>query len=695
METATVTLRSVTSGYTQTVRSGPGGDFVFAAAPVGRYLLVAAKEGFQPEELPVTVESGGAPVVHCQLKLAARAESVVVAESADGVETGASAAITMLGRGDIVRTPGADRSNSLAGIASYVPGAYLAHDQLHIRGGHQVSWLMDGVPIPNTNIATNAGPQFDPKDVDYVEVLRGGYPAEYGDRTYGVFNVAPRTGFERNKDGELVASFGQYCQTNDQISLGDHTARFAWYASADYSRSDLGLQPPGPQVLHDRADGVGGFSTLILNLTPGDQLRLVTSVRRDDYQIPNTPEEQAAAIRDSDRERDAFVNFSWVHTIRSGLLLTVSPFYHYNRAIYAGGPNDPLSALDDSTSQYAGAQASLSAVTRHHSFRAGLYGFAQRDARRFEVGSGFGSPAFRQAVSPSGGLGALFLDDRLQPLEWLTINAGLRLTHFSGMLSENAADPRAGVAVRLPVLRWTLRASYGRTYQAPPLSTVSGPAFAFVLHQGLGFLPLAGERDEENQFGVSVPIGGWTLDGDHFHIHARNYFDHNAVGNSNIFLPLTIAAARVDGWEMTLRSPTVFHRGRIHLAFSRQRAEGAGAVTGGLTAFSPPSGYFLLDHDQSRTLSAGGDVNLPARAWVSANVYYGSGFPIDGGPERLPAHTTVDLTLGKSWERFSLAFNALNVGNRRVLLDSSDTFSGTHYLEPRQIYGEVRYRFKL
>ena len=44
----------------------------------------------------------------------------------------------------------------------------MVHDQLHVRGGHQVTWAIDGVPVPNTNIASNVGPQFDPKDIDYV-----------------------------------------------------------------------------------------------------------------------------------------------------------------------------------------------------------------------------------------------------------------------------------------------------------------------------------------------------------------------------------------------------------------------------------------------------------------------------------------------------------------------------------------------
>src|SRR5260370_11196483 len=53
---------------------------------------------------------------------------------------------TLFRSADVARTPGASHTNSLAIITDYVPGAYLTHDQLHIRGGHQVSWLIDGVP---------------------------------------------------------------------------------------------------------------------------------------------------------------------------------------------------------------------------------------------------------------------------------------------------------------------------------------------------------------------------------------------------------------------------------------------------------------------------------------------------------------------------------------------------------------------
>lgn len=693
---ASVSLRSVSSEYQKTGKTGPDGEFAFSAVPAGGYRVSVTRDGFAPLEQSVLVASGSAPVLHLQLHLATATESVQVTERSETVSPEAFTPATLVSRHDVDRTPGADQTNSLRTITSFVPGAYLTHDLLHVRGGHQVSWLIDGVPVPNTSISSNVGVQFDPKDIDYIEIQRGSYSAEYGDRTYGIFNVVPRSGFERNNEAELAATYGSFHQTNNHLTFGSHTERFAYYAGLNGNRSDLGLETPAPAVIHDRGDGLGGFGSLIYNRSPEDQFRLVAAVRGDDYQIPNGPDDQANGVRDLEQERDALANFSWVRAAGPGVLLTVSPFYHFNRADYLGGPNDPgLSTLDQLDSHYGGAQITLHAVSKRHNVRSGVYAYGEHDSRLFglEV-TGASGPALRQRESPSGGLATVFLEDQIRINQWLTLNGGVRLSHFQGSVSENAADPRTGAAVRIPGLNWILRGFYGRYYQAPPLSTVSGPLLAYALQQGFGFLPLRGERNEENQLGLAIPLRGWTLDADHFHTKSRNYFDHDALGNSNIFLPLTLQGARVDGWEVTVRSPLFLRRGQVHLAYSSQRAEGWGARTGGLTSFAPPDELFLLDHDQRHTVSVGGNVSLPRRSWIAGNVYYGSGFPDNGGPARLPGHATFDLSLGKSYaEGWSVAVQALNVANRRFLLDNSLTFGGTHYFDPRQIYGEIRYRF--
>jgi hypothetical protein len=564
-----------------------------------------------------------------------------------------------------------------------------------------VTWAIDGVPIPNTNIASNIGPQIDPKDIDYLEAERGGYSAAYGDRTYGVFNVVPRSGFERDDEGELFTTVGTFGQTNDQVNFGSHSEKLAWFGSVNSNRSDYGLETPGPDVLHDRVWGLGGMGTLIYNRDADDQFRLVTSLRTDDYQIPNDPDAEAAGVRDVERERDAVASFSWVHTIEPGLLLTVSPFYHYNRANYDGDPNDtPVATTQHRGSQYAGAQIALSEVTARHNASFGIYGFGQHDDEFVGLIANDGSGlSLAQNRISTGHLEALYFEDQYKLWPWLTLTGGMRLTHFNGAIAENAANPRTGAALRIPHLHWVLRAFWGEYYQAPPLSTVSGPLLDYAVSQGLGFIPLRGERDQEHQFGLTIPWRGWSFDVNNYHQRARNYFDHNAIGNSDVFFPLTVDGARLYGWEATVRSPRIARRGEVYLTYALAHAEGEGAISGGLTDFSPPaSGYFLLDHDQRHTFHTGFNFNLPWRAYAGASWYYGSGFT-DGSsdvPAHLEGHNTVDFSVGKAVaENLTVSVTALNVGNRRFLLDNSETFGGTHYADPRQIYVQIRYRFRL
>ena len=603
---AQVVVKAANSDYSQRLATDADGRFDAAAVPVGAYMVTVTKDGFSASSQEIVVASGSSPVLHFQLAVGARREEVSVSEAAMAVNSEQMTPTTIVSRSEIATTPGADLSNSLAMITDYVPGAWIAHDQLHVRGGHQVTWAIDGVPIPNTNIASNVGPQIDPKDIDYLEAQRGGYSSAYGDRTYGVFNVVPRTGFERNNEAELVTTYGTFHQTNDQLSFGSHTEKFAYYASINGNRSDYGLETPGPDVLHDRVWGLGGMGTLVYNRDANNQFRFVTSMRRDDYQVPNDPDAQASGVRDVEHERDALANLSWVHTFRPGLLLTVSPFYHYNRANYDGDPNDaPVSTTQHRESQYAGAQVALTAVTTSHNASVGVYGFGQHDDESVGLIANDGSGlSLAQDRVTTGHMEAAYLEDQFKALSWLTLTAGVRLTHFSGAISENAASPRLGAAIRIPHLNWVLRGFWGEYYQAPPLSTVTGPLLDYAVSQGLGFIPLRGERDQEHQFGLAIPIHGWVLDVNNYHQRAQNYFDHNAIGNSNVFFPLTIDGARLYGWEVSVRSPRIAKRGEVYLAYAYAHAQGSGAVSGGLTDFSPPdSGYFLLDHDQRHTLS--------------------------------------------------------------------------------------------
>jgi hypothetical protein len=647
--------------------------------------------------------------LHFELTVAGVKESIIVPETPVEATTESVTPTTMVNRIDIQQTPGADRTNGMEMITDYVPAAYVTHDMLHMRGGHQVDWLIDGVPIPNTNIANNIGPQIDPKDIDYLEVQRGSYDADYGDRTYGVFNVVPRTGFERYRECDLVITAGNFYQTNDQISCGGHTQRFAYYASLNGNRSQYGLQTPIGQVVNDAANGVGGFASFIFNPDPKNQFRLVTSLRRDYYQIPIDPDPNSIGnqyypswgLHDSETEPDGYVTFSWVHTFNANTLLTVSPFYHFNGADYHGGPNDyPVTSTVTQTANYAGGQAALSTNVWKNDIQAGVYGFFQHQHNYYFNDYKDGTPNFPpSSIGVNGSLAAEFINDKFKVTPWLTLIAGLRATQFGGTsVAENSAEPRFGVAVRIPRLNWVLRGFYGYYYQAPPLSTATEQLQQGGAQQGFAFTPLYGERDREWQYGVMIPYHGWTLDADTYQTFAHNWLDHNNIGESNIFWPITWDYALIQGWELTLRSPNLWHRGQFHLAYANQIAQATSPITGGLI-FTVPPGLSPVDHDQRNTLNFGYNTSLPWHSYASTNIYYGSGFT-NGLPgvqypgNYLPGHTTFDLAIGKSFaEKYTVSVTALNVANRRVQLDNSLTFGGFHWNDPRQIYGEFRYRF--
>src|SRR5262249_33750589 len=158
---ARVTISALASDFTRTAVTNDDGEFTFRSIPLGEYTITVEHAGFAKVQEAVTITTGNTPELRFQLPVAAVSERINVIADSGIAGSESPTPTTMVSRGEIARTPGAGRSNSLSMITDFVPGAYMTHDQLHLRGGHQVSWMIDGVTIPNTNIASNVGPQID------------------------------------------------------------------------------------------------------------------------------------------------------------------------------------------------------------------------------------------------------------------------------------------------------------------------------------------------------------------------------------------------------------------------------------------------------------------------------------------------------------------------------------------------------
>jgi len=657
-----VTLASRTSEWKATATADAAGEFVFQAVPIGSYVVGSKR---------IEVTSGAIITVDLTPTVS---ETVEVTAAATPVDTRSPTSQSTVSRIEIQQAPGADRTNSLAMITNFTPSAVMVHDLLHVRGGHQVDWLIDGVPVPNTAIGTTVGPQFDPRDIETLETQRGGYSAEYGDRTYAVFNVVPRSGFERNSEAHVLLNYGSHHTTDDQFNLGGHSSRFAYYASASANHTDAGLESPEQEPMHDAQSGAGAFASVNFLPTSIDQLRFVTAARSDRFEVP-----ESDAI---EREHDIFLNTTWLRTISSSSLLTVAPFFHLN-----AGHFDGTDLEDHRTSRYLGAEATYAVTKKGNDLRVGAFGFHQHDEARLSVEN------LTETDSPSGRVAAVFVEDRYDLTSRLTVRAGVRFTRFNGGVDENATSPRIGATYRISD-HAIVRASYTDVYQPPPLSTPSGPVLEFAADQGFTFLPLHGERDKSAEIGLNVPAAGWNYDFAAFRNHARNFFDHDVLGNSSVAFPLTIDKVFIRGAELMVESPLLASRIRAHAVYSHMTVEGEGGVTGGFTDFEPPEeGRFFLDHDQRDTFSIGASLQLPRAAWISGNVAYGSGFLKGDGPDHLPSYATLDLASAIPFGRWILKLTATNVFDKRYMLDQENEFSGTHWNDPRVVLAQVEYRF--
>ncbi|MGC8518556.1 MAG: TonB-dependent receptor domain-containing protein [Steroidobacteraceae bacterium] len=703
-----VTLRSAASGSVRTTRTDAKGRFAFPTVSIGTYRISVRRKGFQPQRELLTVEAGYFPKPVLHLLPIATFRRIVVRGSQQPVVASVTP-ITLVSQQQIEDTPGAVNVNSLSMITDYVPGAYEAHDMLHIRGGHQTNWLIDGVEIPNTNIAENLGPAVDPQDIQTLGIEQGSYNADEGDRTYGVFNVIPKTGFGVHDQGLLSVSAGNFGQTDDYLSAASHTGNFAYYVSAEGNRSNLGLQTPVAQVIHDQSQGYGLFTNLQYNPDSRDDLRFVAQLRQDTYQIPNClaplPNDPQCVGQqgDTQKEADNFALLSWVHTFTHDIVLTSSLMYHFESAAYDGGAQDyPSITTFHHSSQYEGGEENLRMHFSHNHVDFGVYGFAQQDHADFNIAFAGGTPApLQELESPTGHLVDAWAQDTYALSHWVHLSAGVRYSDFKGLISESAIDPRYGATVRVPRLNWVFSAFWGKYYQAPPLESLGGPLVTYASAQNSRFLPLHGERDRERQFGVTIPLAGWTAHVDYFVTQAQNFFDHNPIGESDIYLPITDQGALIRGRELTVASPAMWRYGQVHLAYSNQTAQCFGSISGGLVVPGTACGnYVALDHDQRNTLSVGYNVDLPQHYFVGTNVSVNSGLangfagPPTYEPSHLPSYAIIDLTVGRNFSRnLQVSVTALNLANKHLMTDNSLTFGGVHWNNPFQIYAELRYKF--
>lgn len=195
------------------------GSFKVSNVPVGRYGVRVSCIGYEPVVRNVVLNAGKEEVLTIELtEVYIETEAVTVTGSKGTftpVNEAALVSSTVFSVDDVERFAGS--RGDPARMAQNFAGVLGVNDQRNdiiIRGGSpsELLWRLDGLDIPNPNHFATQGATGGPVSalnsnlLDNSDFLTGAFPAEYGDRMSGVFDLRTRRGNEDRY--EFLGQFG-------------------------------------------------------------------------------------------------------------------------------------------------------------------------------------------------------------------------------------------------------------------------------------------------------------------------------------------------------------------------------------------------------------------------------------------------------------------------------------------------------
>ncbi len=702
-----VSLQREDGATTQTAETDSEGRFQFSAIEAGAYAIKTTAPSFysstydlilrprQPVSLVIELEP--AQTRRETLEVKARYQTI------DREKTGSSQTFT---REVLEKLPDpmADSANNL--VSNLMPGASQSHDNfINVRGNEfSLHEFVNGVSFLD-NTQPQFSPGVSPQIFETLDLMTGGFTAEYGNRFGGVLDTTTRSGAMLNGHGDVNFRGATVDNYDLNAEYGGQVGKIGYYGFVDGFTSGRYLDPPQPDELHDF--GKGSRATLQFDWHgQKDGLKLLLMGGGTNFEQPNLEEDQEVG-RDAVRHlRQQTAILGWSHNFSPRTLLSTSIYERIgsDRVLPTTDPITPLSIASRSTLT-GGIKSDLSHVWRGHIFKAGVDLLRLRESESFFFDSR-GDPDVFPAFTGSrkGGQASAYIQDHFSPFRNLWVDLGVRYDRFSLVRTAVQASPRVGLAYHLSRTNTVIHAAYNRLFSPPPIEY--SLLASFIGHNAVDPDQRVGDVQAYTQNYFEVGIAQElhprvSLEVNAYVHTGHNSFENHEISISRIFLPINFHTARSTGAEAILnmrRLETIGISGRFQYAVARTFFYGP--VTGGFTGdeILLPGERIMPAFDQTHTATAQLFYRTRWRGcWTGSALRYGSGTVVENGP-RLPQHLTADLAAGIDlWNaeprRLSLEFDATNVSDSRYQIAKESEEIPIQYAPSRTIGGSIKFRF--
>lgn len=703
----TVTLKrdNVAIAHTSTDASG---KFHFGALDSGSYVVEVAARGFYPSTYSFVLRSRESVSLTMELQPAKPVQQAVVVRAQplmlDPGKTGSSYTFT---HEDLENLPEplTDSTNALAN--NLMPGASDSHDNfLAVRGTEfSLQEFINGVSFLD-NTQPQFSPGVSPQIFETVDLMTGGFTAEYGNRFGGVLDIATRSGADLEGHGDVNFRGATLENYDLNAEYGGRYRGLGYYFFVDGFTSGRFLDPPTPQQLYDFGRGSRSTAQFDWRAGANDSIKLLLMGGGDNFQQPNIPEDQAVG-RDAQRHlRQQTAILSWLHTFSSRTMVSTS--------LYERASSDHVLPTTDPSTPYS--QASRSPLTlgmksdfshywNGHFLRAGVDFVGLREDERFffdSRGDPDVFPSFRGGLH--GGQASAYVQDHFSPVRNLALDLGLRYDYFDLIDTGVQTSPRAGLAYHVARTNSVLHAAYGRYFSPPPIEFSLLASFI-----GNHAIDPAQRVGNVRPYTQNYFEAGWSqqlhssmsLELNLYQHTGHDSFENHELSITRIFVPINFHTARSEGAELVL---DVRPRDRAgisgRLQYALEKTYFYGPITGGFAGDEPllPGERIVPAFDQTHTATA--QIFFRSRwhgFWTGSALRYGSGTIIEQG-SRLPQHLTADLASGfalwdKEPRRLDLEFDVTNVSNSIYQIAKESEEIPIQYAPSRTLGVSARFHF--
>lgn len=750
---AKVRLLSRSGSVLRETTASATGDFQFFPVILGDYSVSVDVTGFAPYQAAVHVASGSnsAVDVHLEPKTVGKEMVLEVKAKRRLIHGSTSVSSTEINQEQIAQLPAGNEISLPRLLTTTTPGSIAGpFGQMFFRGNHaNIQYQVDGVQLPDSPSNT-FGQAFSPRNIDHMEVITGGIPAEYGERLAAVVNIVTKSGAE-TPGGEAAVNYGSYSTFSPHVLYGGSTpaGTLHYFLSGNYMQTNRGLDTPQPVAegnltqggtdsIHNHAYGNNELAKIDWLLSNDDKLSLVLFNAQNHYDIPNYPSTFQARdaffsssfvdpkfgagpfnfvpsnTNDFQNEANSYAQLVWRHTFSEKMFLQVAPYYKYSAIRFQNDPSNDLYTsasgpvpLGGTTSSFyenrhvnnGGVKADFTnRIDDRNLFKTGMQIQGSRSDGLISVQTNLTSAPQYDSSPDVGYFESYYAQDDITFSKSLTLNLGVRFDAtqfaFSGLSPTDwMVQPRIGLNYMLSDTT-KLHVFYGRLFQPAPVENLRD---TFV-NTGAGQLApydIKAEKDDYFEIGAAQQLGaGHAALVNVYYKSATNMLDDAQLLNSSIAQPYNFATGYAYGIEFSIKGQ-LGDDWSDYANYSFEIAKGQG-ISGGIFAFPAgttfPPGYQFLDHVQEHTANAGLTYSHN-HFWWTSQALFGSG--LRTGPNNtlsLPDHFTLDTTLGYEFHgdcwytRFKLSGDALNLFNNVYPITIANGFNGSHYAAGREFF---------